>query len=111
LDLLRHGLEGYRIVRLVYTENVHALALPAGHKFPLTKYDALHATLAADYAPLMVLGAPAGWEDLTLIHDAAYVADVAHGTLSTSAVRRLGFPWSEALVTRARRSVGGTLAA
>lgn len=98
-------------MRLVYTENVHALMLPAGHKFPLGKYDRILGTLEREHGELVMLGAPATREDLELVHDAAYVSAVRDGTLGTSAVRRLGFPWSESLVTRATRSVGGTLAA
>jgi acetoin utilization deacetylase AcuC-like enzyme len=98
-------------MRLVYTENVHALSLPPGHKFPLGKYDRIHAELSADYPELLTLGAPATLQDVTLVHDPGYVADVRQGALSASAVRRLGFPWSESLVLRAMRSVGGTLSA
>lgn len=98
-------------MRLVYTENVHSLALPPGHKFPLGKYDRIHAELAADHDDLLTLGAPATIADVTLVHDPGYVADVRQGALSPVAVRRLGFPWSPSLVTRAMRSVGGTLAA
>jgi acetoin utilization deacetylase AcuC-like enzyme len=50
-------------------------------------------------------------EELCSAHDPAYVASVQQGTLSREAMRRIGFPWSQALVERARRSVGGTLAA
>jgi acetoin utilization deacetylase AcuC-like enzyme len=98
-------------VRLVFTENLHALELPAGHKFPIRKYDTLHATLAREFPSAMTMGAPAPWEDVMLAHDRAYVHHVRDGTLSPAAVRRLGFPWSESLVLRSRRSVGGTLAA
>ncbi len=98
-------------MRLVYTENVHALMLPAGHKFPLGKYDRILSTLRREHDELVMLGAPATREDLELVHDPAYVSAVRDGTLGTSEVRRLGFPWSESLVTRATRSVGGTLAA
>ncbi|HEY2516102.1 MAG TPA: histone deacetylase [Polyangiaceae bacterium] len=98
-------------MRLVYTENVHALSLPRGHKFPLGKYDRIHDNLLRRYPRLLMLGARVSWEDLTLAHDAAYVAAVRDGTLSASAVRRLGFPWSDSLVVRSMRSVGGTLAA
>ena len=98
-------------MRLVFTENVHGLSLPAGHKFPLGKYDRIHAELSCDFPDLMLLGAPASFEDLTLVHAAEYVTAVRQGTLAPVAVRRLGFPWSESLVTRATRSVGGTLTA
>jgi acetoin utilization deacetylase AcuC-like enzyme len=98
-------------MRLVFTENMHALQLPRGHTFPIAKYDRIYSALARDYPRAMQLGGRASREDVTLVHDAAYVRDVEAGTLSASAVRRLGFPWSEALVLRALRSVGGTLSA
>ncbi len=98
-------------VRLVYTENMHSLMLPRGHKFPIGKYDRIFDALARRHPQHLQLGARASWDDITLVHDARYVADVRDGTLSEGAVRRLGFPWSEALVLRAMRSVGGTLAA
>jgi acetoin utilization deacetylase AcuC-like enzyme len=57
-------------------------------------------------------GAPqASWEDLRLVHTADYVQAVADGTLSRAVQRRIGFPWSPAMVERARRSVGATIAA
>jgi acetoin utilization deacetylase AcuC-like enzyme len=98
-------------VRLVYTENVHTLALPPGHRFPIGKYDRIHAELSADHPELMMLGARAGAEDVLLVHDAAYVRAVEDGSLGQAPIRRLGFPWSPSLVLRALRSVGGTLAA
>jgi acetoin utilization deacetylase AcuC-like enzyme len=98
-------------VRLVYTENLHALPLPAGHRFPVGKYPRVHAALSAEHPELMQLGAPATPDDVRLVHDARYVGDVLEGRLSDQAVRRLGFPWSEELVRRSLRSVGGTLAA
>jgi acetoin utilization deacetylase AcuC-like enzyme len=58
-----------------------------------------------------MLGGRASFEDVTAVHDASYAARVRDGTLDAREVRRLGFPWSEALVTRAVRSVGGTLTA
>ena len=98
-------------MRLVYTENVHALALPPGHRFPIGKYDRIHAALAAEHGELMMLGARASIDDLALVHDPRYVRAVIEGHLAAPAVRRLGFPWSESLAERAMRSVGGTLAA
>ena len=98
-------------MRLVFTENIHSLMLPRGHKFPLGKYDRIHSALASAHGDKLMLGAPASLEDLLLVHDAAYVRAVRDGTLEPAAVRRLGFPWSDSLVTRAMRSVGGTLAA
>lgn len=47
--------------------------------------------------------------DLALIHDPAYVKAFTDGTLSDKASRRIGLPWSPALVSRTKRAVGGTL--
>jgi acetoin utilization deacetylase AcuC-like enzyme len=49
--------------------------------------------------------------ELERVHDAGYVRRVAAGALTAQEVRRIGFPWSPALVERSRRSVGGTTAA
>lgn len=98
-------------MRLVYTENLHPLALPPGHRFPIGKYARIFAELAAERPELMLRAAPARTEEVALAHDQAYVARVEGGELSAAEVRRLGFPWSEALVARSLRSVGGTLAA
>jgi acetoin utilization deacetylase AcuC-like enzyme len=98
-------------MRLVYTENVHSLALPQGHRFPIGKYDALVRTLSREFPERMLLGVPADRAEIELAHSPAYVTAVYQGTLEPRAVRRLGFPWSESLVLRSRRSVGGTLTA
>ena len=98
-------------MRLVYTENVQAITLPPGHRFPIGKYDRIFDALRADFPRAMQLGAPATFDDVLAVHDRAYVEAVRDGTLSVAAVRRLGFPWSAALVQRSLRSVGGTLAA
>ena len=50
-------------------------------------------------------------EIIQLAHDSGYVRDFLQGTLSESAIRRIGFPWSEGLVKRSLASVGGTLSA
>jgi acetoin utilization deacetylase AcuC-like enzyme len=44
-------------------------------------------------------------------HDAGYLQRVIRGSLAPAEVRRIGFPWSEAMVERSRRSAGATLAA
>lgn len=54
---------------------------------------------------------PAPDDDLALAHTPEYIAAIAHGTLPPAAQREIGFPWSEAMAERARRSVGATVAA
>jgi acetoin utilization deacetylase AcuC-like enzyme len=48
---------------------------------------------------------------IELAHDPEYVRGFLNGTLDPRIMRRIGFPWSEALVSRTLASVGGTLAA
>jgi len=50
-------------------------------------------------------------DELETVHEAEYVRKVRTGTLTEAEVRRIGFPWSPALVERSLRSVGGTLLA
>lgn len=49
--------------------------------------------------------------DIEMVHEAAYVGQFISGELPAAAIRKIGFPWSEALVKRTLASVGGTLAA
>lgn len=49
--------------------------------------------------------------DLLRVHEDAYVMAVSHGTLDAPRLKAIGFPWSNAMAERARRSVGATLAA
>ncbi len=87
-----------------------AAPLPPGHRFPMAKYAALARRLQD--AGWRVEAAPDVADvDLQRAHTAGYLAAVASCTLDAAAERRLGFPQSEALVRRARASVGGTLAA
>lgn len=86
--------------------------LPAGHRFPMGKYEILRQRLAAELPQLeLQLADPASDGELALVHTPAYVQAVVKGELSASAQREIGFPWSEGMVERARRSVGATVSA
>ena len=88
------------------------LPLPPGHRFPIEKYERLRARLAAELPALQQRpAAPASDALLALAHSPAYIAAVQGGTLPAAAQREIGFPWSEAMVDRSRRSVGATVAA
>jgi acetoin utilization deacetylase AcuC-like enzyme len=100
-------------VKTYYTDSF-VLPLPAGHRFPMEKYRLLRERVAASglVAPEeLCVPEPAGDAQLTLVHDPDYVARVSSGQLSERELRRIGFPWSPALVERSRRSVGATIAA
>lgn len=88
------------------------LPLPEGHRFPMEKYRLLRERIQASDLPVE-LHEPSSVTDTDLCraHDRRYVQRVMLGQLTDDEIRRLGFPWSAALVERSRRSSGGTLAA
>ena len=87
------------------------LVLPQGHRFPATKYRRLRSLVEA-WPELDVREAqPAPDAILALAHEPRYVQAIAGNGLSAAEQRAIGFPWREAMVERARRSVGATLAA
>ncbi|MFT6590298.1 MAG: acetoin utilization deacetylase AcuC-like enzyme, partial [Rhodoferax sp.] len=88
------------------------LPLPPGHRFPMAKYQMLHDRLQADYPEIQMGQALRSTDDeLALVHSLDYVQAIATGSISTKAMREIGFPWSETMNERARRSVGATVAA
>jgi acetoin utilization deacetylase AcuC-like enzyme len=98
----------------VWSSARYTFPLPPGHRFPVEKYGLLRERVVADgiVAPERVLDpAAASDEMLRLVHTADYVRRFADGQLSAAEMRRIGFPWSPALVERSRRAVGGTVAA
>ncbi len=50
-------------------------------------------------------------EQLGLCHCKRYLDAVINGSLTNAEIRRIGFPWSENMVERSRRSTGATIAA
>ena len=97
-------------MRIYYADHF-VLPLPAGHRFPMPKYAALRERVSAVAAHRMRVPGAATDAELLRVHDAAYVRDVTNGTLDAQAMRRIGFPWSAAMVERSRRSAGATIAA
>lgn len=100
-------------MKLFYADHF-VLPLPEGHRFPMEKYSRLRARLmdsglfgAEDFH------VPAAASDTEILraHDAAYLQRMVRGSLAKEEIRRIGFPWSEAMVERSRRSAGATLAA
>ena len=96
---------------LIYYTDHFVLPLPPGHRFPMRKYADLRARVAAVAPDLLRVPPAATDEELARAHDAAYVAAVGRGALDERAQKRIGFPWSPAMVERSRRSAGATLAA
>ena len=95
-----------------YYADHFVLPLPEGHRFPMRKYSRLRERLAHELPSLQMQPAPAATDgELALAHDPAYIQAVQTGTLSAQMQREIGFPWSEAMVARSRRSAGATIAA
>jgi acetoin utilization deacetylase AcuC-like enzyme len=88
------------------------LPLPEGHRFPMAKYRLLRDRLLATLPQVCQSEAPRASDgELAMVHDPAYVASLKDGTIDPAMLRAIGFPWSEAMVERSRRSVGATIAA
>jgi acetoin utilization deacetylase AcuC-like enzyme len=88
------------------------LPLPQGHRFPMAKYAMLRDALVAHLPGIHLLQAPrASDTELLRVHTPDYVRGIADGTVPAAVAREIGFPWSQAMAERARRSVGATVAA
>jgi acetoin utilization deacetylase AcuC-like enzyme len=93
----------------VWAHDRWRIPLPEGHKFPIDKYRLLRERVESDVTVLE--SEPVSWEHLAAVHDAPLLERIRTGTMTLREVRGLGLPWSEVLVERGRRSVGGTVAA
>lgn len=86
--------------------------LPEGHRFPMPKFGKLYERLLRDrvatpeqfHAPTIP---PTEW--IERVHTPEYVKAYYEGTLDPKAQRRIGLPWSSALVKRTCTAVGGTI--
>lgn len=88
--------------------------LPEGHRFPMEKYELLPQQLLHEgtcteanfFTP-----APAGMEHILAAHDPEYYRNLINLDIDPRAVRKTGFPLSEALVEREIKIAGGTIQA
>jgi acetoin utilization deacetylase AcuC-like enzyme len=98
----------------VFYSDQFDLKLPPGHRFPGSKYGMLRRRLIEDRIieetdfAASPLASPA---EIAAAHDPVYVGTVRTGTISASAMRRIGFPWSEHIWRRSQATMGGALAA
>jgi acetoin utilization deacetylase AcuC-like enzyme len=97
-----------------YYSDTYASPLPGRYRFNLSGYALLRqAVIDAEIAPPPELSVPdpASDEQILRAHDADYLRRVVSGELTLKETRRIGLPWSQELVVRARYSAGGTIAA
>ncbi len=90
----------------------YAHALPAGHRFPMLKYELLPQQLLHEgtATPADFFGPTAPPDaDILRVHDAGYFERLRHGQLTRPEERATGFPWSAALFAREVTILGGTI--
>jgi acetoin utilization deacetylase AcuC-like enzyme len=96
----------------VFYADQFVLPLPPGHRFPMGKYQMLRDRLASEMPDIRLMPALRATDgELALAHEPAYVDAISDGSVSPQVMREIGFPWSEAMAERARRSVGATIGA
>jgi acetoin utilization deacetylase AcuC-like enzyme len=98
----------------LWTHHRFRFPLPPRHSFPLEKYVLLAERVLADGLATpaeLHESEPVEWSELAAVHDCGLLSRIREGCLTVREERGLGLPWSPELVERARRSVGGTIAA
>ena len=105
---------GDKGVPIVYHPAYSKPVLPEGHRFPMPVFREIYRRLIRDgvAVPGANLYQPArmpSMEELLAAHDRDYVDAFCHGALDEKAVRKIGLPWSEALVERTLAEVAGTI--
>jgi acetoin utilization deacetylase AcuC-like enzyme len=97
-------------LKAFYTDH-YVLPLPPGHRFPMEKYSQLR-DLVTNLDGVELVEAPdASDTQILYAHDPHYLVKVISGGLSPKEQQEIGFPWSELMVERSRRSAGATVAA
>ncbi|PFG55697.1 acetoin utilization deacetylase AcuC-like enzyme [Vibrio sp. ES.051] len=101
---------------LIYHPIYSQLQLPKGHRYPIMKYKYLYQSVMAQIEK-------EGWgkqvqffqpealtvDEIKQVHDEEYVDLLIKGNMPTAKMRRIGFPWSELLITRTLTSAAGTV--
>ncbi len=90
----------------------YVVPLPDGHRFPMSKFSLLYELLLREkivksnniYSPEFPEKSL-----LELVHCPNYITAYCQGLLTDKEQRRIGLPWSEALVKRTCIAVGGTI--
>ena len=100
-------------MQVFYTPRYYA-DIGEGHVFPIRKFELVHDRLLRErtLAPHEIIepqAAPVA--DVLLVHTEDYVTRLRAGALTPRELRRLGLPWSKALVRRSFLATGGTTAA
>lgn len=104
------------MIPLVYHPIYSELPLPSEHRYPITKYRLLFDAIQKQYAQDPHIKQHISFhqptaltpEQVKEIHHPEYVDHIVQNTLPAAKMRRIGFPWSEALLERTLTSAAGT---
>ena len=99
------------MLKIAY-DPIYAHPLPAGHRFPMLKYELIPAQLLHEgviSAENIFSPEPVGEEIILLTHDASYWQQLLDLTLPPKEQRRIGFPLSAQLIERETRIAKGTI--
>ncbi|KJY85187.1 histone deacetylase [Vibrio galatheae] len=104
------------MIPLIYHPIYSQLPLPEGHRYPINKYRLLFEAIEElrSFDPVWqrtfdyIKPAPLGLEEVNQVHCPDYIQQLTSGLLAAPKMRRIGFPWSEALIQRTLTSAGGT---
>ena len=97
---------------LIAYDPIFAHPLPAGHRFPMAKYELIPAQLLREgvvTADVFHKPLPLSEETILLTHTAEYWNKLKNQQLSEKEVRRIGLPQSPELVMREREICQGTI--
>jgi acetoin utilization deacetylase AcuC-like enzyme len=98
-------------MRVSYTSRYYA-NIGEGHVFPIRKFELVRDRLLLEgtLRPAQLIEPrPASLTDVGLVHTDDYIMRLRAGALTARELRRLGLPWSKALVRRSFLAAGGTL--
>ena len=90
----------------------YVVPLPQDHRFPMPKFRQLYELLLNDKVARIeqfFIPETPSQQLIELVHAPEYVQAYKLGTLDAKAQRRIGLPWSPALVKRTNIAVGGTI--
>jgi acetoin utilization deacetylase AcuC-like enzyme len=96
----------------VFCKDEYHLELPPNHRFPMEKYRLIQEQLIFEGTfteQQFISPNPATFDQLTRVHEKEYIKKLENGLLTKHEIRRSGFPYSKALVTREKLITGGTI--
>ncbi|MEH0741490.1 histone deacetylase [Vibrio cholerae] len=102
------------MIPLIYHPIYSDLPLPDGHRYPINKYRYLYEAIRKQtpwqHRIDWVTPSAITMDEAARTHCDQYLDLLCRGALPAAKMRRIGFPWSEQLITRTLTSAGGTCA-